>query len=204
MRREYLLTYGTAGDFGRFAAPPTLTCRRGELAVVRSMRGLELGTVLCEAGGGHAGLLHQPAGELLRRATDEDRRTARQMRERGSALFADARNLAHALGLPLQILDIELLLDGRHVVVSYLQAADADPRELLDRLAERHGVLVSLRDLAVPPDPEEDDLASCGSGNCGSGGCGSCGSGGCSTCTHHHAAPVPHVEPAGRVPLFST
>jgi hypothetical protein len=66
-------------------------------------------------------------------------------------------------------------------------------------------VLVSLRDLAVPPDPPEDDLASCGSGNCGQGGCGSCGSsGGCSTCSHHHAPPVAHAEPAGRMPLFST
>jgi PSP1 C-terminal conserved region len=202
---EYLLSYGAAGDFGRFRAPATLTCRRGESLVVRSPRGLELGVVLCAAEQGHVRLLEQAAvGEVLRPASAEDRRAADQMRERGHRLFADARQVAAEFALPLEILDAEVLLDGRQAVLYYLKAADADPRPLLDRLADRHHLLVSLCDLAVPPDPEEEDLASCGSGNCGSGGCGSggCSSGKCATCpSHAHPAPA---EVPQRVPLFST
>ena len=56
MDHEYLLSYGTAGDFGRFRPTRPLTCRRGDRAVVRSARGLELGVVLCEAQPGHAAL----------------------------------------------------------------------------------------------------------------------------------------------------
>jgi len=216
MDREYLVSYGNAGDFGRFRAPSLL--RRGDPVVVRSPRGLELGSVLCPAGPGHARLLAQVAvGELLRVAGPEDWNSAERLRKRGQALFADARQTAADLGLPLEILDVEVLLDGRQAVLYHLKATDCDPRELMDRLSERHRLLISLRDLALPAEVHEPatdhDLAGCGaegcgSGSCGSGGCGSCGAGGCATCGSHSAArfvPPPAAEPApGRVPLFST
>src|SRR5438128_1564611 len=130
---EYLLSYGGAGDFGRFQAPAGLTCRRGESLVIRSPRGLELGVVLCEAGRGHVQLLQNAgAGDIVRPASPADRQTAAQMRERGHRLVADARGLAAELALPLEILDADVLLDGLQAIVYYLKAADADPRTLLD------------------------------------------------------------------------
>ena len=54
---EYLLRYGLAGDFGRFRAARPLALRRGDRAVVRSHRGLELAEVLREAAPGHAPFL---------------------------------------------------------------------------------------------------------------------------------------------------
>ena len=37
--REYLVSYGNLGDFGRFRAAAPLACRRGQKLVVRSPRG---------------------------------------------------------------------------------------------------------------------------------------------------------------------
>src|SRR5438128_1848999 len=105
--REYLLNYGTMGDLGRGRAAAALVCGRGDPVVLQSPRGLELGVVLCEARPGHVRLLgHVGCGEILRRATPEDQRTAERLRRRGEELFADARRTASTLGLPLEILDV--------------------------------------------------------------------------------------------------
>ena len=64
---EYLLSYGLAGDFGRFRAPGPLECRRGARAVVRSHRGLEIAEVLRAATPRHAHFLpNTSVGQLLR------------------------------------------------------------------------------------------------------------------------------------------
>jgi hypothetical protein len=178
--------------------------------VLRGARGLELAVVLCEAGPGHEHLLGGPEGEVLRLATPDDYRTAGRMRQRGERLFADARQTAGALGLPLEILDVEILLDGRNAVLHHLRLGECDPRELMDRLAERHQLLVSLRDVALPPGAAEEESlhVSCGAENCGGGNCGSCSSGNCASCGSHGRAAAPVADtpgsPPGRVPVFST
>jgi hypothetical protein len=207
--RHYLLSYGTMGDLGRATAAPPLVCARGDEVVLRSPRGLELAVVLCEARAGSDRLLGGDGGEVVRLATPEDRRTAASLRQRGERLFADARRTAADLGLPLEILDVEVLLDGQHAILHHLRAGECDPRELMDRLAERHQLLVSLRDVALPPGAaeEEDHLhVGCGAENCGAGGCGSCSSGNCSSCgSRSRTVGCPPVaDVPGRVPVFST
>jgi hypothetical protein len=184
--REYLLSYGNAGEFGRFRAAGSLRCRRGDRAVVRSPHGLQVGVVLCEATPGHAHFLpNTTVGHLVRLASGDDERTAAELRTRGQEIFTRGRQLAAELGLPLEILDVEVLLDARQALVYYLGRGECDPRPLMDPLADRYRMLVSLHNLALPVEPmeEEDAHGSCGSGACGSGaGCGSCGSGGCGSC----------------------
>src|SRR5262245_3763967 len=149
--REYLLSYGNAGDFGRFCCAEPLACRRGDQVVVRSPRGQELGVIMRPAGPGHSRLLaDQFLGQILRRATVGDLELAARMQQRGQRLFEDSRRLVHELGLPMEILDAELLLDGRQAVLHYLRWADCDPRPLMDALAQPYHLLLSLHDLALP------------------------------------------------------
>jgi hypothetical protein len=113
--------------------------------------------------------------------------------------------------LPFEVVDAEVLLDGRQAVVHYLRWDECDPRPLLDQLSQRHRLLVTLHNLALPPADREDEgrpeEARCGSGGCGAaGGCGSCGSGGCSSCGAHRvsATAVPALAAAempGRIAL---
>src|SRR5258708_39344048 len=93
--QEYLLSYGTVGDFGRFRPLQPLVCTRGNRAVVRSHRGLELATVLCETAPGHALFLpNTTLGQLLRIANAEDEILAEQMQQRGRLLCEQATELA--------------------------------------------------------------------------------------------------------------
>lgn len=176
---EYLVGHGSAGEVGRFRADGPIPCQRGDRVVIRTSRGLELGTVLCEATPLHARVLEPTAvGELLRHATVEDEEIARGTHERARRLFEDARGLAGQLGLPLEVLDVEVLLDGHQVALYYLRWADCDERPLVQALSRKYETMVALHDLALP-----QGASACGRSDCGSGGgCSSCSTGGCSSC----------------------
>jgi hypothetical protein len=193
---EYLLRYGLAGDFGRFRPVRPLTCRRGDRAVVRSRRGLEIAEVLQEATPRHATFLpNTSVGQLLRLCGPEDEETAARMWERGQQLFERGGQLARELGLPLELIDVEVLLDGQHAVLHHLRWEECDVRPFVSTLAREYDVTVTLDDLTRPPDApaREEEQHGCGRAGCGSrGGCGSCGSGGgCSSCG---SAGVPDVQ----------
>ncbi len=178
---EYLVSYGTSGEFARFRPNSRVDFQRGDRVVVRTHQGLELGVVLCPAQPEHAPFLSRTAqGELLRTVTVEDDRQAGQARLLGQRMFEDAGRLAGELELPLVILDVEVLLDGQQAIVHHLRQMDCDARPLVSALSKKHDVHVQMINLALP----KEVTVGCGEPNCGqlTGGCQSCGSGGCDTC----------------------
>src|SRR6266851_1346076 len=155
---EYLLSYGTQGDFGRFRPMRPLVCRRGDLAVVQSHRGVEMATVLCPAANGHAAFLpNTSVGQLLRLAGPEDEEPLACTRERGRSLYEQARRLVAEQNLPLEVIDVEVLLDNQHAVVQYLgwDAFDAPP--FVSKLSTEFEVHVTLQNLAQAAQLEEDE-----------------------------------------------
>lgn len=212
---EYLVHHGAGGHLGRFRAATPTALARGVAVVVRGRRGLELGEVLCAAEG--KAVLPDPyVGELLRRATTDDLTAADRQREFGHRLCADAERLAAEAGLPLAVVDLEVLLDDRQAVLHVLRLGPCNEGPLLAELGERHGLIVRLYDLAETP-PAVPDAADhledvgCGKENCGSGagGCDSCGSG-CSSCSsgaadelaNYFAGLRAQMEQHQRVPLM--
>lgn len=204
----YLLSYGRAGDFGPFQAEEPVLCRRGDRLVVRSPRGQEIGVVMRDASDMHLGsLAHKSVGQILRQVTPGDEELARRMTQRSQRLFDEGRQLAADLNLSMEIVDAEILLDGRQAVLHYVGWGDGDRRSLLDTLSERYRLVVTLHDLVLPTEeePAEEIAGGCGSEGCGqgAGGCGSCSSGGCGTCSSQHKAmptELPPLQPK-RVPL---
>jgi cell fate regulator YaaT (PSP1 superfamily) len=204
---EYLLSYGCAGDFGRFRAAAPLALRRGEQVVVRSGRGMEVGRVLRPATARHATFLpNTTVGRLLRRLTPADEAAAVRLAARGRELFARGRALVAELGLPMELLDAEVLLDGENAALHVVRFADCDVRDLVSALSREAAAQVHLIDLGGPAAEEHDEH---GCGRCGSaGGCGSCGSGGCGSCgsaqpgeVQAYFAGLREQMERGRVPL---
>jgi hypothetical protein len=205
---EYLVSYGKNGEFGRFAADEPIACRRGDQLVIETNRGLELGKVIRSADLEHARLLGDgPPGRIIRQPNTADLENRDRLKVRGQQLFRDARTHAARLGLPLEIVDAEILLDGRQAVVHVLRWSHVPADELAETLSRTHELHTAFHDLALPAtqdepaEPAEDH--GCGSGGCGSGGCGSggCSSGGCGSCssgggtsTHQHAH-IPSPRP---------
>jgi cell fate regulator YaaT (PSP1 superfamily) len=180
---EYLVSYGLAGDFGRFRAARPVPCRRGERVVVRSHRGVEVGSVLRPATPRHAAFLpNTTVGQLLRGVTPDDEATFDAMRERGRRLCERAAALADELALPLAVLDAEVLLDGRHAALHLVRDGAGDVRPLVSALAREFDLHIEIADLARAAAGEEEEHHGCGREGCGEGGCGSCGTGGCGSC----------------------
>ncbi len=180
---EYLVGYGLCGEFGRFAPAEPLECRPGDKVIIRSRRGVEMGTVLCAVTEGHLRVLAaQPVRPLLRAATAEDEDRQRALEARADQAFRSAQELLSAHALPLQVLDVEALQEPPLLVVHYI-GGRCDYRDLVHGLSTKFGCHVEMLDLnALPgdlaPDPEAEVCGSstgCGNGGCGKGGCGSCG-----------------------------
>src|SRR5262245_54751217 len=182
--REYLVSYGKSGAFGRFCADGDFMLRRGARVVIQTSRGVELGTVLCPANAGHIQLLTSGAvGRLLRSASAAEESVASACARRADQLVNDWRRLVEKLALPIEILDADVLYDTGRAVVQYLAPSDVDVGPLADALAADW--FIFFENVALQTRAEEDQ-SGCGKPDCGraagGGGCSSCGSGGCSSC----------------------
>jgi hypothetical protein len=179
---EFLVQYGRAAYLNRFRNPAGLDMERGARVVVVSERGRELGEVLGPADVRY--LSTDPAGDLLRSATPADERSAAECERRGFDLLSAAERLNADLGLPLTLLDAEVLLDGQ-ALLHAVHWGECDATPLFERLSVESGLAVKLLDLTRRTAPEPAAAGGCGSGGCGSGGCGEggCGTekGGCSS-----------------------
>jgi PSP1 C-terminal conserved region len=179
---EYLVSYGTSGEFARFRSAAPTPFQRGDRVVVRTHQGVELGVVMCPAQPDHAPFLSRTAlGELLRATTEKDDQQAEEFARFGQRILEDAARLTAELALPLVILDVEVLLDGQQAIVHHLRQVDCDYRSLVSALSRKHDLHIVMNNMALPKEP----VVGCGEPNCGqlTGGCQSCGSGGgCSTC----------------------
>lgn len=206
-----LIQYGRSAFVGRFpcpAAPPP----RGTTVVVRSPRGVELGTVLGPLIDRFAGQIDPSAGgELLRPATPADDAAEQRAVELADRIL----DAAEQSGQPITFLDCEVTLDARGAILHAVPwgACNLDP--VLTELSERFGLAVRVMDVSRTPtlaDPPEPNT-SCGKPDCGTGE-GGCGTGGCSSgacsrgqvksatdLTAYFADLRKQMEASGRTPL---
>lgn len=179
---EYLVNYGRTAFLGRFVNCAGIALERSANVVVQSSRGIETGVVLSEAASRFAHLVGLPSGDILRKLAEDDLLRQRANDRKAIDLQREAQDAADSLGLPLTILDAEILLEADRAVVHLLPFAECDPTPLRELLSQRHGYSVSFLDPRTMPEP---DTGGCGKPGCGSskGSCSDCGTGGggCST-----------------------
>lgn len=187
---QFLVSHGKSGILGVFHSPEATTLPRGQAVIVRTGRGVEIGTVLGPASLRQARNFGAGAlGELLRRAAAEDETRRADLTVREQELFDAGRSFAGHHGLPLEILDVDLLFDGEHAFVQFV-GEDADSDKLAVALESQFRLTVRLENLATPAEPENHehehagcDKPDCGRSGGGGGGCTTCSTGGgCSSC----------------------
>jgi hypothetical protein len=83
----------------------------------------------------------------------------------------------------MEVLDVEVLLDGEHGVLHHLRWDECDVRPFVSALSRKFDLHIVLQDLSGPRETEDEAAHGCGKEDCGGGNCSSCASGGgCSTC----------------------
>ncbi len=217
-QQSYLIRYGLMSHVGRFSAQPVRDSRleRGQLVVLQTDRGVELGEVLIAVDtqtpdGGHAPATDpSPPGvenpghadvvssqRVLRLASADDLSRRRRGEESRPGHFSLCQRILRDGNWPWPLIDVEPMLDGRSTVLYYLGPHQVDTATLRARFRVECDIDVVLEPVGTDSDEHEhddDDAATAGIG----GGCGSCdcGEGGGCGSAARAAAPGHDHPPA--------
>src|SRR4051812_30902921 len=103
---KYLVRYGAMRILGEFASAAGLVANRGDVAVVRTDRGLEAGDVLCPSTPTALSAIPEPVrGEFLRVATPDDHKKLASLADVKKKEFAAGERLVTHHKLAMQLVD---------------------------------------------------------------------------------------------------
>ncbi|MHC4943652.1 MAG: PSP1 domain-containing protein [Planctomycetota bacterium] len=152
---------------GHFMVKEGLEVKPGDLCLVKSPRGLELGKVLCdpvsydgntiwlknskthgEKQGDRACLYL--SGEIIRIATEDDIEKMRARFARGTQeemSFCEERIASHCL--PMKLAGVEYLFEGEKIIFYFLADGRVDFRNLVKDLAKRYRTRIEMKQIGV-------------------------------------------------------
>jgi len=141
--------YGKMLLVAKFKSTILLEIKPREKCVVKTDRGTELGVLLTS--------LREIAkaetngfGEILRKATKEDLELAEKIEKEiaiGEEKFA--KENIQKLNLPINLVDVEHLLDGRRIIFYFTSAERVDFRELVKILAQEFKTRIEMRQIGA-------------------------------------------------------
>ena len=116
-----LVRYGVMGHVSRVGSNRLIPCRRGDRVIVHTDRGLEVGEVL-EAPSSVERISSEkrPAGELLRVMSEDDKREQQCVDSTNLSTLQICSELLAERKLPITVVDVEQLFDGKTIIVHYL------------------------------------------------------------------------------------
>ena len=124
--------------------------RYGDEVVVRSTRGTELGTVLCEATPVAFEQINEPVGgKIVRLMTDDDRSQTEHLAGLLRDDLAVCQRCVDHLSLKMQLVDVERLFGGERIIVYYLADGRVDFRQLVRDLAREFQTRIEMRQIGV-------------------------------------------------------
>jgi cell fate regulator YaaT (PSP1 superfamily) len=188
MWRHHLVRVGALGHVGRFTAVDAVRYPRGARVIVRTSRGLEIGEVLNPTD--EAPARGESDGSILRGMTIEDQLLEARLEKNRQGAFEACATRIRELRLPVALVDVEHLFDGRSLYFYFLGDVPPELETVTTELAEVYDAAVQFRKFS------ETVAAGCGPG-CGTAdavgsGCTSCAAG-CpvgSACAGGRASPA--------------
>jgi cell fate regulator YaaT (PSP1 superfamily) len=172
MSRYHLVRVGAMGQIGRFGAVDAVRYPRHTRVIVRTRRGLEIGSVLAEPDEREDARAFGD-GDILRGMTVEDELLEARLEQHRHDAFEACSALLAENKLPATLVDVEHLFDGQGLFFYFLGEVPPAIESYTHRLAEAYETKVQFRKFT------ETLIEGCGPG-CGTeeakgqGGCDSC------------------------------
>ncbi|GHT18327.1 signal peptidase [Planctomycetales bacterium] len=166
---KYVVRYGAMRLLGAFTFPDHVPLRHGHRVVVRTPRGQEAGTVLCEATPEALLRLKEDNvdDKVIRQMTDEDEAEYRQIRTGEKDEFVRCRNIIREMNLPMDLVRIEHLFGGERIIVYYVADGRVDFRELVKVLAAEFQTRIEMKQIGVRDETKLlADFGDCGKEVC--------------------------------------
>jgi hypothetical protein len=213
----YLIRYGLMGHVGKFAhdAAMDFVLNRGQAVVIRTDRGEEVGEVLVPVGvppsaspasdrdaePAAAGGVRSGGLGLLRPASAQDLEDARRSAQLRSERYQVCQRICGEQSWPLEVIDVEPLLDQKTTVVHYLGPHDLDLALLRAQIRRSCDFDIIFEpvgsDHGTESDSEDSAPATKRGGGCRDCDCsgGKCGTGARDASDHSHTKKSPAAQP---------
>ena len=147
---RYITRYGAMRLLGVFSGEGKNEYERSDDVIVRTSRGLETGTVLCEATEEAEGQFKEsPGGQIVRIMSSGDRGDFSRIQENSRHDFVKCKELVEKLELDMELADIEHVFGGERIIIYYLSEDRVDFRELVKQLAAEFQTRVEMRQIGV-------------------------------------------------------
>jgi cell fate regulator YaaT (PSP1 superfamily) len=135
----------------------------GELVVVETNRGREIGSVITKLASLPAAENSEPLKPVIRKATDEDKSQSDQRDKRNEKALHKSKELIAKLNLPMKPIAAQYNLDGSHLTVFFSAENRVDFRELVKELSRSLRTYVELRQIGARDEAKQIG----GIGKCG-------------------------------------
>jgi cell fate regulator YaaT (PSP1 superfamily) len=145
---EYVVRFGAMRMLGVMQSKQPY--RYGDEVVVRSSRGTEIGTVLCEATSASLDAISEPvAGRIIRPVAKDDRAQRQHLESQLGIDLKICQRCVDTLKLPMELVDVERVLGGERMVVYFLADGRVDFRQLVRDLAKQFQTRIEMRQIGV-------------------------------------------------------
>lgn len=176
----YLVTHGVAQYLLGCRSETTHLWQRNDRVVVKTRRGIEIGTILGPVEN-TSWIPQGRLGKILRKADLETETLYENQTRLAEKIREHAQQHLDQQNLPLVFLESEILLEGNECILHTLVWGSCSIDGILRQTEEHFGLKVRILDISQQPREEKQTCETCGSE---SGGCSSCGTeskGGCSS-----------------------
>jgi cell fate regulator YaaT (PSP1 superfamily) len=185
-RRFMLIRYGRMRTLGLFehneATIPTTQSR----VVIKTEKGMELGTIVGGASAYRAGQLKlsdeqlkkyfeesevpfttEPVGRFMRYATPEDINEEKHFQKIAVEEAKFCKKLVKEMNLPMKIVDAEHILGGERILFYFMSDGRVDFRDLVRKLAQEYQTRIEMRQIGARDEAKLlGDVESCGQKCC--------------------------------------
>ena len=145
MATEVAVHYGAMGYLDYFRVKD-ISVAAGDPVIIRTDRGVEWGVVVARINLEEA----KPKGEVLRKATAQDRQKLDEISEKNEVEeFERCNALISKFGLPMKLIKVEHLFGGHKIIFFFSSEKRVDFRRIVKELAQHYKTRIEMRQIGV-------------------------------------------------------
>lgn len=166
---KYIARYGAMRFLGVFTFPDQTPLRHGNRVILKTNRGQEAGTVLCEATPEAQERIKAEVVEerIVRLMTAEDEKEYKRIRSGEKEEFVRCRGVIEKMELAMGLVRVEHIFGGERIIVYYTAEGRIDFRELVKSLAGEFQTRIEMRQIGVRDETKlYADFGDCGKEVC--------------------------------------
>lgn len=166
---KYIARYGAMRFLGVFSFPDHTPLRHGNRVILKTNRGQEAGTVLCDAAPEAVARIKAEIAEerIIRLMSAEDEAEYKRIQNGEKDEFVRCRGVIQQMALSMDLVRVEHIFGGERIIVYYTAEGRVDFRELVKVLAGEFQTRIEMRQIGVRDETKLfSDFGDCGKEVC--------------------------------------